>query len=171
MLVGIAIIAATVSVRVFQVMAASDTTANATKRAPVHPVALPFFNVGRIDLNSPLMAYLAPMAPSTLALTGTKSIPGDYATLGLYLCGCGSSGTGLATRGRKLSAGAAGVESGICADAILRLRRDANASPDTDFSGYNFWLAKLDSFNGNFREAEMVKAFLVSGEYRGRFPR
>jgi len=51
------------------------------------------------------------------------------------------------------------------------LRRDANALPDTDFSGYNFWLEKLNSFNGNFREAEMVKAFLVAGEYRGRFPR
>lgn len=48
------------------------------------------------------------------------------------------------------------------------LRRDANTGPDTDFSGYNFWLQKLNSFNGNFRDAEMVKAFLVSGEYRGR---
>ena len=44
------------------------------------------------------------------------------------------------------------------------LRRD----PDT--AGYNFWLAKLEQFNGNFVDAEMVKAFLVSGEYRGRFP-
>jgi CSLREA domain-containing protein len=51
------------------------------------------------------------------------------------------------------------------------LRRDANAGQDTDFSGYNFWLNKLNTFNGNFGDAEMVKAFLVSGEYRGRFPR
>jgi hypothetical protein len=51
------------------------------------------------------------------------------------------------------------------------LRRDANAGPDTDFSGYNFWLDKLKNFNGNFADAEMVKAFLLSGEYRGRFPR
>ncbi|MDX6385309.1 MAG: hypothetical protein QOK48_2882, partial [Blastocatellia bacterium] len=51
------------------------------------------------------------------------------------------------------------------------LRRDANAGPDTDFSGYNFWLNKLDSFQGNFGDADMVKAFLLSGEYRGRFPR
>jgi CSLREA domain-containing protein len=51
------------------------------------------------------------------------------------------------------------------------LRRDANAGRDADFSGYNFWLDKLNAFNGNFRDAEMVKAFLVSGEYRGRFPR
>ena len=42
------------------------------------------------------------------------------------------------------------------------LGRDPNTAPDTDFSGYNFWLNKLDSFNGDFRNAEMVKAFLVA---------
>jgi len=51
------------------------------------------------------------------------------------------------------------------------LRRDPNSGQDTDFSGYNFWLSKLNTFNGNFSDAEMVKSFLVSGEYRGRFPR
>jgi hypothetical protein len=51
------------------------------------------------------------------------------------------------------------------------LRRDPNSGPDGDFSGFNFWLDKLDHFNGDFRSAEMVKAFLVSGEYRQRFPR
>ena len=43
------------------------------------------------------------------------------------------------------------------------LRRD----PDT--SGFNFWLNKLNSFNGNFVDAEMVKSFILSGEYRQRF--
>jgi hypothetical protein len=42
---------------------------------------------------------------------------------------------------------------------------------DPDESGYEFWLAKLNQFNGNFEQAEMVKAFIVSGEYRDRFPR
>ena len=42
---------------------------------------------------------------------------------------------------------------------------------DPDDSGYAFWLNKLSEFNGNFERAEMVKAFLVSGEYRDRFPR
>jgi len=42
---------------------------------------------------------------------------------------------------------------------------------DPDESGYQFWLAKLDQFNGNFEQAEMVKAFIVSSEYRSRFPR
>jgi len=43
------------------------------------------------------------------------------------------------------------------------LRRD----PDT--AGFNFWLNKLNTFNGNFQNAEMVKAFISSAEYRQRF--
>ena len=44
-----------------------------------------------------------------------------------------------------------------------------NATPDTNFDGYNFWLGKLNQFNGNVVEAEMVKAFITSGEYIRRF--
>jgi choice-of-anchor B domain-containing protein len=40
---------------------------------------------------------------------------------------------------------------------------------DPDEEGYNFWLGKLNQFNGNFVEAEMVKAFITSTEYRQRF--
>ncbi len=49
------------------------------------------------------------------------------------------------------------------------LRRDPNAAPDLEFSGYNFWLNKLNAFNGNYVSAEMVKAFINSTEYRQRF--
>jgi len=49
------------------------------------------------------------------------------------------------------------------------LRRDPNAGPDTDYTGYDFWLTKLNQFNGNFVAAEMVKAFITSAEYRQRF--
>jgi hypothetical protein len=41
---------------------------------------------------------------------------------------------------------------------------------DPDAAGYQFWLGKLNQFGGNFEQAEMVKAFIVSGEYRARFP-
>lgn len=41
--------------------------------------------------------------------------------------------------------------------------------PTLDYAGFNFWLGKLNQFNGNFVTAEMVKSFLVSGEYRQRF--
>ncbi len=51
------------------------------------------------------------------------------------------------------------------------LRRNPNDAPEPtlDYQGYNFWLTKLNSFNGNHTNAEMIKAFLVSQEYRSRF--
>jgi hypothetical protein len=49
------------------------------------------------------------------------------------------------------------------------LHRNPNEGPDTDFAGWNFWLNKLNEFNGNFVQAEMVKAFIVAGEYTARF--
>ncbi len=49
------------------------------------------------------------------------------------------------------------------------LRRNPNNAPDPDFRGFDFWLAKLNQFNGNFVNAEMVKAFITSIEYRQRF--
>jgi hypothetical protein len=49
------------------------------------------------------------------------------------------------------------------------LRRNPTDLPDTDDSGYQFWLTKLNQFNGDFNAAQMVQAFLVSGEYRQRF--
>ena len=45
------------------------------------------------------------------------------------------------------------------------LRRD----PDKD--GFQFWLNKLNQHGGNFVQAEMVKAFITSIEYRQRFLR
>jgi hypothetical protein len=49
------------------------------------------------------------------------------------------------------------------------LRRDPNAGQDTDHTGYEFWLQKLNNFGGNFHQAQMVRSFLVSGEYLNRF--
>jgi len=49
------------------------------------------------------------------------------------------------------------------------LRRNPNDPQDTDYTGYDFWLTKLNQFNGNFVNADMVKAFITSGEYRQRF--
>jgi hypothetical protein len=49
------------------------------------------------------------------------------------------------------------------------LRRNPEDPQDTDYTGYDFWLTKLNQFNGNFINAEMVKAFILSGEYRSRF--
>ena len=49
------------------------------------------------------------------------------------------------------------------------LRRNPNDPQDTDYTGYDFWLTKLNQFNGNYINAEMVKAFITSIEYRQRF--
>jgi hypothetical protein len=40
---------------------------------------------------------------------------------------------------------------------------------DPDAPGYDFWLNKLNQFNGDYIKAEMVKAFISSSEYRQRF--
>jgi hypothetical protein len=49
------------------------------------------------------------------------------------------------------------------------LRRNPTDAPDISDAGYQFWLAKLNSFGGNYEQPEMVKAFLNSVEYRKRF--
>ncbi len=50
------------------------------------------------------------------------------------------------------------------------LRRDPNdQAHDVDYTGYDYWLQKLIQFNGDYNQAEMVKAFITSIEYRQRF--
>ena len=56
------------------------------------------------------------------------------------------------------------------------LRRDPNSTPDSDYTGYDFWLGKLNNFTQagddvlvRVQKAEMVKAFIVAAEYRKRF--
>ncbi|MDT7779179.1 MAG: uncharacterized protein QOC99_1691 [Acidobacteriota bacterium] len=49
------------------------------------------------------------------------------------------------------------------------LRRNPDDAPDANFDGYDFWLSKLNQFGGDYRRAEMVKAFIASPEYRARF--
>ncbi len=67
----------------------------------------------------------------------------------------------------------------VAESAFLRTREFNNAfvtmqyfgylRRDPDTSGFNFWLGKLNGFGGNFIQAEMVKAFISSSEYRQRF--
>jgi hypothetical protein len=111
---------------------------------------------------------------------GVRSVPGRLRERGAAINEFGSVATSsdVAARGRALQRVA--ENSTLAQQEFDRafvlmqyfgyLRRDANAGPDTDFSGYSFWLNKLNSFGGSYESAEMVKAFLVSSEYRGRFP-
>ncbi len=62
------------------------------------------------------------------------------------------------------------------------LQRNPDDLPDADFAGFDFWLTKMNQFSvagedvriesvalGRIHRAEMVRAFIVAGEYRGRF--
>src|SRR6185503_2439088 len=49
------------------------------------------------------------------------------------------------------------------------LRRNPNDPQDSDYTGYDFWLSKLNGAGGNYISAEMVKAFITADEYRRRF--
>ena len=51
------------------------------------------------------------------------------------------------------------------------LRRDIfeGSFPNYHVTGYDFWLTKLNQFNGELVKAEMVKAFLTSAEYGRRY--
>ena len=70
----------------------------------------------------------------------------------------------------------------VLAQYIGYLRRNPNEFPDADYFGFDFWLAKLNSFSlpgedvrneqtaiARVNRAEMVRAFTRSLEYRGRF--
>jgi hypothetical protein len=62
------------------------------------------------------------------------------------------------------------------------LRRDPDDVPDNNFNGYDFWLNKMNQASvagenvrdddvalSRVKRADMVKSFIISGEYRGRF--
>jgi len=49
------------------------------------------------------------------------------------------------------------------------LHRNPDEGQDHDMSGFHFWRQKLDDSGGDFHRAEMVRAFIESGEYRQRF--
>ena len=64
-------------------------------------------------------------------------------------------------------------ESRLCANRIFRLpeKEIRMIRRTTTSMAINFWLNKLNQFNGDFLQAEMVKAFLSSPEYRARLDR
>ncbi|HEX8558398.1 MAG TPA: SBBP repeat-containing protein, partial [Pyrinomonadaceae bacterium] len=70
----------------------------------------------------------------------------------------------------------------VLSQYIGYLRRNPNDPPDADYAGFDFWLAKLNSFSlpgedmrdpaaaqRRVERAEMVRAFILSFEYRARF--
>ncbi|HEY0079881.1 MAG TPA: SBBP repeat-containing protein [Pyrinomonadaceae bacterium] len=62
------------------------------------------------------------------------------------------------------------------------LRRNPNDAPDNSYAGFDFWLNKMNQFSqpgedvrneqvarARVQRAEMVRSFIISGEYRQRF--
>ena len=55
---------------------------------------------------------------------------------------------------------------------LTYLRREPNAPPDNNFSGFDFWLGTLNSYGFPTPDAgynNLIRAFLLSTEYRARF--
>ncbi|HVF45595.1 MAG TPA: SBBP repeat-containing protein [Pyrinomonadaceae bacterium] len=70
----------------------------------------------------------------------------------------------------------------VLSQYIGYLRRNPNDPPDNNYIGYDFWLTKLNNFSlpgedvrdpltaqRRVQRAEMVRAFIISAEYRQRF--
>ena len=123
-----------------------------------------------------LAAYPATLsAPAYVDKLNTQA--GNVLTFDEYFRLANGLMAGLETRGSVLRKIA---ESQKFSDAELNrafvlmqyfgyLRRNPDDAPDSDFAGFDFWLTKLNQFGGNYRAAEMVKAFITSAEYRHRF--
>jgi hypothetical protein len=110
-----------------------------------------------------LHAGLVPTAQEradAIAEFGFTSTASDLGARGRALLRITKSGT---FQGRELN------RSFVHMQYLGYLRRNPNAAPDTNFAGFDFWLNKLNEFSGDFLQAEMVKAFITSGEYRQRF--
>lgn len=52
--------------------------------------------------------------------------------------------------------------------AFVQMQYFGYLQRDEDDGGYDFWLGKLTRF-GNYRDAEMVRSFILAAEYRARF--
>jgi hypothetical protein len=97
--------------------------------------------------------------------TGTSFSAGDRAAL---LAGLGDGSLTRATVLRRVVENQNFMRSTFN-EAFVMMQYFGYLRRDPDEAGYQFWLRKLNEFNGNFEQAEMVKAFIISGEYRQRF--
>ncbi len=106
--------------------------------------------------------------------TGNALTQAEADSLAQELSAAGNTATARASTLRRVAESAEVVRRESNRAFVLMqffgyLRRNPNDPPDTSHGGYNFWLTKLNEFDGNFINAQMVAAFLSSLEYRGRF--
>jgi hypothetical protein len=137
--------------------------------------------VGRASFTSAFATSLTPaqFVDQLYANAGVVSPPAAERTAAINEFGGAGSTSDTAARARALRRvaenGALNQQELNRAFVLMQyfgyLRRNPYDPPEAtlDYQGYNFWLGKLNQFNGDYRAAEMVKAFLISGEYRQRF--
>jgi hypothetical protein len=125
-------------------------------------------------------AYPSTMLPTTYVHTlnqnaGSPLSATEEATLAANLA-TGLNGTTRATVLRQIAEHPKLASSEFNRAFVLMeyfgyLRRNPDDAPEStrDYTGYDFWLTKLNQFSGNYINAELVKAFLSSAEYRQRF--
>ncbi|HEX8722334.1 MAG TPA: PA domain-containing protein [Pyrinomonadaceae bacterium] len=119
----------------------------------------------------------ATFVDSLFANAGAQPTAGERAAAVSAFGGGAAAGMAAALRSVAESASVTAAtknESFVLMQYFGYLQRDPDAvgfdgQPDPTFSGYSFWLGKLNQFGGNFVQAQMVKAFIDSIEYRQRF--
>ena len=137
--------------------------------------------VQRARFTDPTNGYPMTMSPSDFVnrLANNAGVPANDAdrTKAINEFGAAGDTSDLAARGRALRDIAENVSlynaeqnrAFVLMQYFGYLRRDPNAGQDADYTGYDFWLTKLNQFKGDYIAAEMVKAFIGSAEYRSRF--
>jgi len=146
----------------------ADALLEANKQAYATQIVVSPAFIARFPLSQTAAQYVAALATSAnVVLTGAETT----AAITAFGAG-GTSGRVAALRSVADSTSVRDAEFNA-AFVLLQyygyLRRNPTDAPDVDDSGYQFWLTKLNTFGGNFEQADMVKAFINSPEYRQRF--
>ncbi|HEX8146939.1 MAG TPA: DUF4214 domain-containing protein, partial [Pyrinomonadaceae bacterium] len=122
-----------------------------------------------------LLRYPTSQTPAQFvdALNATAGTPLSEAERGQQVANLTAAGNNAAGRAAVLAAVVedADFKRAEFNRAFVLMQYCGYLRRDPDFTGYDFWLSKLNEFNGNYIAAEMVKAFISSDEYRRRFGR
>jgi uncharacterized repeat protein (TIGR01451 family) len=135
-------------------------------------------NYAQQVVNTPGFLARFPIAPATAyvdALFASAGVAPTTAERNAAIAAFGAGGNGGRTAALRSVTDSNSVRNAefrslfVLSEFFGYLRRNPTDAPDFNDGGFQFWLNKLNTFNGDFQAAEMVKAFLASAEYRQRF--
>lgn len=118
--------------------------------------------VSRYPTSLPASAYVD-------ALFATAGVTPTAAERQTAITAFGAGGTAGRTAALRKVTETSTLEDAEFRSAFVLMEYFGYLRRDPDQAGFTFWLNKLNQFNGNFIDSEMVKSFIVSGEYRDRF--